>query len=83
MTCKHPDIAEYYTARHNAAGRQILHFLRKPKGGLGRFAAIPTNFGRVDGDPEQPTVPERWMLGEEGKRRIMERPKGDGQRNKA
>eukprot|EP00976_Prorocentrum_cordatum_P086777 1186634-Prorocentrum_minimum.AAC.1 len=63
----------YYTTRHNAAGRQILHFLKK--GGLGRFAIL-TNFGRVDGDPEQPTVPD-WLLGGEGRKRIMERPKGD------
>ena len=73
MTCKHEDIVEYYTARHNATGRQVLHFLRK--GGLGRFAML-TNFGGIDGDPEQPTVPT-WMLGEEGRSRIMERPKED------
>ena len=73
MTCRHPDVTEYYTARHNAAGRQILHFLKR--GGLGRFAIL-TNFGRIDGDPEQPTVPN-WMLGEEGRRRILERPEGD------
>eukprot|EP00959_Pyramimonas_sp_CCMP1952_P292107 6109238-Pyramimonas_sp.AAC.1 len=35
-----------------------------------------TNFGRIDGGPEQPTVPS-WMLEEEGRSRIMERPKGD------
>ena len=73
MTCRHPNVAEYHTARHNAAGRQILHFLKR--GGLGRFAIL-TNFGRIDGDPEQPTVPN-WMLGEEGRRRILERPEGD------
>eukprot|EP00959_Pyramimonas_sp_CCMP1952_P009876 205642-Pyramimonas_sp.AAC.1 len=79
MTCKHPDIVEYYTARHNnAAGRQIQHFLKK--GGLGRFAIL-TNFGRMDGDPEQPTVPD-WMLGEEGRKRIIGATQG-GQRDKA
>eukprot|EP00959_Pyramimonas_sp_CCMP1952_P097732 2042719-Pyramimonas_sp.AAC.1 len=36
------------------------------------------NFGRVDGDPEQRTTVPDWMLGEvEGRRRILERPKGD------
>eukprot|EP00959_Pyramimonas_sp_CCMP1952_P020026 422971-Pyramimonas_sp.AAC.1 len=34
MTCRHPAIAEYYnTAKHNAAGRQILHFPKEGRTG--------------------------------------------------
>eukprot|EP00959_Pyramimonas_sp_CCMP1952_P343469 7194512-Pyramimonas_sp.AAC.1 len=41
MTCKHEEgIVEYYTcARHNAAGRQLLHFLKRGGPGTTRQAA--------------------------------------------
>eukprot|EP00959_Pyramimonas_sp_CCMP1952_P413955 8672980-Pyramimonas_sp.AAC.1 len=73
MTCRHPDVAEYYTAKHNAAGRQIMHFLKK--GGLGRFAIL-TNFGRIDGDPEQPRRYQTGCWGKRGGEGYWRDPKG-------
>eukprot|EP00959_Pyramimonas_sp_CCMP1952_P192845 4032449-Pyramimonas_sp.AAC.1 len=42
---------------------------------MGRWL-IRANFGRVDGNPEDTTVPG-WLLGGEGRARILAREKGD------
>jgi len=44
--CPHPDINEYYTVRHNAAGKELTKGIRSGK--LGRWLTI-TSFGRTDG----------------------------------
>eukprot|EP00959_Pyramimonas_sp_CCMP1952_P266447 5570390-Pyramimonas_sp.AAC.1 len=49
---------DFYTVRHNAVGRTLLHAMRQGK--LGRWLTL-TSFGRVDNQAEQQTVPE-WML---------------------
>ena len=56
--CTHPDMRDFYTVRHNAVGRTLLHAMRQGK--LGRWLTL-TSFGRVDNQAEQQTVPE-WML---------------------
>eukprot|EP00976_Prorocentrum_cordatum_P092100 1188795-Prorocentrum_minimum.AAC.1 len=67
------NVREYYTVRHNAAGRKLVSGLRD--GTMGRWL-IRANFGKVDGNPEDKTVPE-CVLGEEGRNRILAREKGD------
>eukprot|EP00959_Pyramimonas_sp_CCMP1952_P315225 6597842-Pyramimonas_sp.AAC.1 len=42
---------------------------------MGRWL-IRANFGKVDGNPEDTTVPE-WLLGTEGRARIRNREEGD------
>ena len=37
---------------------------------------MPTNFGRIDGNPEEAMVPE-WMLGEERRKGILMRGRGN------
>ena len=50
--CPHPvDINEYYTVRHNAAGKELTKGIRNGK--LGRWLTI-TSFGRVDGLADGP-----------------------------
>ena len=44
--CPHPDINEYFTVRHNAAGKELTKGIRSGK--LGRWLTI-TSFGRTDG----------------------------------
>jgi hypothetical protein len=73
LSCRHEDIKEYYTVRHDAAGRKLMSGLRH--GTMGRWL-IRANFGRVDGNPEDTTVPE-WLLGTEGRTRIQNREEGD------
>ena len=73
MSCKHPDVREYYTKRHNEAGKKLVRAVRK--GGLAR-ARILSNFGKIDGDKEDNTVPS-WMLRQEGRARILNRTEGD------
>jgi hypothetical protein len=67
--CPHPDISEYYTVRHNAAGKELTKGIRSGK--LGRWLTI-TSFGRTDrlGDPETMFT---WMLSEEGRNRVKQR----------
>eukprot|EP00976_Prorocentrum_cordatum_P090286 1188053-Prorocentrum_minimum.AAC.2 len=73
LSCRHEDVRECYTARHNVAGKKLVSGLRD--GTLGRWL-IQANFGKVDGNPEDTTVPG-WLLGEEGGNRILAREKGD------
>jgi len=55
--CPHPDISEYYTVRHNAAGKELTKGIR----GVGRWLTI-TNFGmKIDGLGDPETIPP-WML---------------------
>ena len=56
--CKHPDMRDFYTVRHNSVGRTLLHAMRQGK--LGRWLTL-TSFGRVDDQGEQQTIPD-WML---------------------
>eukprot|EP00976_Prorocentrum_cordatum_P098261 1191330-Prorocentrum_minimum.AAC.3 len=42
---------------------------------MGRWL-IRANFGKVDGNPKDTTIPG-WLLGEEGRARILAREKGD------
>jgi hypothetical protein len=64
--CPHPDISEYYTVRHNAAGKELTKGIRSGK--LGRWLII-TSFGRTDGLGDPETIPT-WMLSEEGRNRV-------------
>jgi hypothetical protein len=73
MSCRHNDIKEYYTARHDEAGRKLTRVIGE--GGVARYLTL-TNFGRVDGGPEDTTVPS-WLLGAEARRGIQEREAGD------
>ena len=66
-------IKEYYTVRHDAAGRKLVSGLRH--GTMGRWL-IRANFWKVDGNPEDTTVPA-WLLGTEGRTRIQNREEGD------
>ena len=45
--CPHPDISEYYTVRHNAAGKELTKGIRSGK--LGRWLTI-TSFGSLGAD---------------------------------
>ena len=63
--CPHPDINEYYTVRHNTAGKGIRN------GKLGRWLTI-TSFGRTDGLVDPETIPT-WKLSEEGRNRVKQR----------
>ena len=63
--CPHPDISEYYTVRHNAAGKELTKGIRAGK--LGRWLTI-TSFGRTDGQPDPETIPG-WMLSDRGRAR--------------
>ena len=65
----HPDINEYYTVRHNAAGKELTKGIRNGK--LGRWLTI-TSFGRVDGLADPETIPA-WMLSEGGRNRVKQR----------
>ena len=56
--CKHPDMRDFYTVRHNSVGRTLSHAIRQGK--LGRWLTL-TSFGRVDDQGEQQTIPD-WML---------------------
>ena len=67
--CPHPDINEYYTVRHNAAGKELTKGIRNGK--LGRWLTI-TSFGRVDGLADPESIPT-WMLSEEGRNRVKQR----------
>jgi hypothetical protein len=66
--CPHPDINEYYTIRHNAAGKELTKGIRNGK--LGRWLTI-TSFGRVDGLSDPETIPT-WTLSEEGRNRVKQ-----------
>jgi hypothetical protein len=44
--CPHPDINEYYTVRHNAAGKELTKGIRGGK--LGRRWLTITSFGKTD-----------------------------------
>eukprot|EP00959_Pyramimonas_sp_CCMP1952_P224818 4700958-Pyramimonas_sp.AAC.1 len=63
LACEHDDVKEYYTARHNTAGQRLMRYIKDGK--MERWL-MPTNFGRLDGYPEE--VPD-WMLGEEGRKK--------------
>jgi ribonuclease HI len=67
--CPHPDISEYYTVRHNAAGKELTKGSRGGK--LGRWLTI-TSFGKIDGLGDPETIP-LWMLSEEGRNRVKQR----------
>eukprot|EP00959_Pyramimonas_sp_CCMP1952_P404462 8476288-Pyramimonas_sp.AAC.1 len=56
--CKHPDMRDFYTVRHNSVGRALSHAMRQ--GRLGRWLTL-TSFGKVDDQGEQHTIPD-WML---------------------
>eukprot|EP00959_Pyramimonas_sp_CCMP1952_P042182 882111-Pyramimonas_sp.AAC.1 len=43
---------------------------------MGRWL-IRANFGKVDGNPEADTTVPGWLLGEEGRARILTREEGD------
>ena len=73
LACEHDDVKEYYTARHNAAGQRLMRYMKDGK--MERWL-MPTNFGRLDGYPEEATVPD-WMLGEEGRKKVLMRARGD------
>eukprot|EP00976_Prorocentrum_cordatum_P047115 951487-Prorocentrum_minimum.AAC.1 len=73
LSCRHEDVKEYYTARHDAAGRKLVSGLQN--GTMGGWL-IRANFGKVDGNSEDTTVPG-LLLGEEGRTRILAREKGD------
>ena len=64
--CPHPDISEYYTVRHNAAGKELTKGIRAGK--LGRWLTI-TSFGKTDGLGDPETIPS-WMLSDEGRARV-------------
>eukprot|EP00976_Prorocentrum_cordatum_P088074 1187164-Prorocentrum_minimum.AAC.2 len=57
-TCKHPDMRDFYTVRHNSVGKVLLHAMRQGK--LGRWLTL-TSCRRVDNQAEQRTVPD-WLL---------------------
>ncbi len=65
----HPDISEYYTVLHNAAGKELTKGIRGGK--LGRWLTI-TSFGRTDGLPDPETIPA-WMLSDDGRNRVKQR----------
>ena len=67
--CPHPDISEYYTVRHNAAGKELTKGIRGGK--LGRWLTV-TSFGKIDGLGDPETIPP-WMLSEEGRNRVKQR----------
>jgi hypothetical protein len=67
--CPHPYINEYYTVRHNAAGKELTKGIRNGK--LGRWLTI-ASFGKVDGLADPETIPT-WMLSEEGRNRVKQR----------
>jgi hypothetical protein len=64
--CPHPDISEYYTVRHNAAGKELTKGIRSGK--LGRWLTV-TSIGRIDGVRDPETIPT-LMLSEEGMDRV-------------
>ena len=63
--CTHPDMADFYTVRHNEAGKALASAIRGGK--HGRWLTL-TSFGRVDDLPETATVPT-WMLSSGGRTR--------------
>jgi hypothetical protein len=66
--CKHPDIKDFYTVRHNAAGIRLVQGIRQGK--LGRWLTL-TGFGKVDDLGEDATVPD-WMLSKIEKDKVCE-----------
>jgi hypothetical protein len=73
MLCNNPDLRDYYTKRHNSAGKALLHSLTDST--WSRWLTL-SNFGRIDGNPQDEMVPE-WMLGPEARARILALPKGE------
>ena len=63
--CTHADMRDFYTVRHNDAGKELARAVRSGK--LGRWLTL-TSFGRVDDLHEDATIPE-WMLSPEGRAR--------------
>ncbi len=66
--CKHPDIKDFYTVRHNAAGTRLVQGIRQGK--MGRWLTL-TGFGKVDDLGEDATVPN-WMLSKKEKEAVRE-----------
>eukprot|EP00976_Prorocentrum_cordatum_P018132 366665-Prorocentrum_minimum.AAC.3 len=55
LACQHEDVKEYYTTRHNAAGRKLKGYMQDGK--MERWLML-TNFGRIYGNPEETTIPK-------------------------
>jgi hypothetical protein len=68
--CPHPDISEYYTVRHNTAGKELIKGITGGK--LGRWLTI-ISFGKIDVLGDQETIPA-WMLSEEGRSNKVKQP---------
>ena len=66
--CKHPDIKDLYTVRHNAAGIRLIQGIRQGK--MGRWLTL-TGFAKVDDLGEEATVPD-WMLSKREKDKVRE-----------
>jgi hypothetical protein len=66
--CKHPDIKDLYTVRHNAAGIRLIQGIRQGK--TGRWLTL-TGFGKVDHVGEDAMVPD-WMLSKTEKDKVRE-----------
>jgi hypothetical protein len=66
--CKHPDIKDFYTVRHNAAGIRLIQGIRQGK--MGRWLTL-TGFAKVDDLGEEATVPD-WMLSKREKDKVRE-----------
>ena len=73
LMCEHKDVSPYYTKRHDAAGKALLHHLSD--GTMARWLTL-TNFGRIDGDPMDQTVPD-WLLSPIGKADLRRGPTGE------
>ena len=65
-TCKHVDIRDFYTVRHNATGKVLQEAVR---GGKFAGSLIMASFGRTGDTPEDITVPD-WMLPKDTKLEI-------------
>ena len=63
--CTHADMADFYTVRHNDAGKALASAIQGGK--HGRWLTL-TSFGRVDDLPETATIPT-WMLSSGGRTR--------------
>ena len=66
--CRHKDMRDFYTTRHNKIGGVLLRHIRRGK--HGRWLTL-TSFGTVDGQPEQNVVPE-WMIPAEKLRELTQ-----------
>ena len=71
--CNNPDLKDYYTKRHNSAGKALLHSLTDST--WSRWLTL-SNCGQIDGNPQDHVVPE-WMLVPETRARLMTLSKGE------